>query len=401
MSNTFASTLMPRILAGALQVLREEVAFAKLMSKDYEGSAGHLGQQVSVAIPYAADTYDVTPAAVPPALTDSKFYSRLITINTWKGTRFSFTPKEAMEYDFGNSQYVPRSIAEAARAQARLINQSITALWTKIPNLVGNVSSRLFASNIDSLADTRTRLNYQLCPPENRVLVMSLEDENDAMKLDDVKRNPQMAGDHDVYRKALLGRIYDIDLVRDRDIATSGAAGTGITGTATCAATAKGSSTISVTMSGGGGDSLHFHDGDIFMISDDSTASSQLMRRQYANQGAVTIASAGTGTITLDHPLETTLAGTETLTVATGQGAGRVNIAGDLSGFGLVMRIPPSSIEGAPTIGPSIDMTDPVSGIPMKLTYLPGYHAAQWELSTLWGVDVVDWRRLTRDYSKT
>jgi len=401
MPNTFSAYLMPRILAGALQVLREEVAFAKLMNKDFEGSAGHLGQQVSVSIPYGQDIYPITPAQVPPALVDSKMYSRLITIDQWYGSRFHFSTKDMVEYDFGNSQFVPRQVAESARALARQINQTIAALWTKIPNLCGTVASRIFASNIDKLGDVRTRLNFQLCPDPNRVLLMSLLDENDAMKLDDVKKNPQMAGDHDVYRKAFLGRIFDLDMVRDRDVKTSGAAGTGIVGTATCAATAKGSSTISVTMSSGGSDALHFHDGDIFLISDDSTAADQLLRRQYAQQGVLSIASGATGTVTLDHPLETTLAGTETLSVATGQGAGTVNVAGDLSGFGLVMRIPPSSIEGAPTIGPSAEMTDPVSGIPLKLTYLPGYHASQFELSFLAGVDVVDWRRLTRVYSKT
>ena len=410
MANTFSSSLMPRILAGALAVLREEVAFAKNMSKDYEGAAGHLGQVVSVAVPTgAASTYAVTPAAVPPALTDATQNSRLITINNWYGTRFSFTPKEFMEFDFTNSKFVPNAIAEAARAQARLINQSIAALYTKIPNMAGTVSSRLFASNIDGLSDVRTRLNYQLCPDANRTFIMSLADENDAMKLDDVKRNPQMAGDHEVYRKAFLGRIYDIDLVRDRDVKTSGAAGAGKVGTATCAAVLKGATTISVTMSAGGSDSLALNAGDIFMIDGDPAttggdsvgAASQAYRQMYTTASVVSIGNGATGTITLDHPLPVALIGTETISIATGQGAGTVNIAGDLSGFGLVMRTPPSSIEGAPTIGLSVDMTDPVSGIPMKLSYLPGYHAAQWELSTLWGVDIVDWRRLTRVYSKS
>jgi hypothetical protein len=395
MSNSFASTLMPRILAGALQVLREEVAFAKGMNKDFEASAGHLGQQISVAIPYPAGTYDITPAAVPPALTDATQLARLISVTNWKGTRFSFTPKEMTEFDFGNSQYVPRSIAEAARAQARLINQSIAALWTKIPNVVGANDARLFASTINNLADVRTRLSYQLCPDEERALIMGLEDENDAMKLDDVKKNPQMAGDHEVYRKAMLGRIYDIDLIRDRDVVGAANSTANIAGTLTCANTALGSLTIVATATGG---DANLPDGTIIMLSDDSSASSNLVRRSYAVQGTTNIANTASGVITLDHPLEATIV-LPTVSIFPKQG-GRQNIAGQLAGFGLVMRIPPSSIEGAPTIGPSIDMADPVSGIPMKLTYLPGYHSAQWELSTLWGVDVVDWRRLLRVQSK-
>jgi hypothetical protein len=406
MSNSFATTLMPRILAGALEVLREEVAFAKRMNKDYEASAGHIGQQVSVAIPYPAGTYDVTPAAVPPALTDSNFLSRLITINNWKGTRFSFTPKDVVEFDFGNSQYVPKSIAEAARAQARLINQSITALWPKIPNIVGDNDARLFntTGKLGGLADARERLNFQLCPDNDRSLIFGLEDERDATVLDEIVKNPQMAGDHDVFRKAYLGKIYDIELARDRDIVTSSSAGT-ITGAVTVSNATKGATTLTLTtVASTGAVALNY--GDVFMISDDYNGgnTAAVLRRSYAvaDVAGVTIGAGTAGTVTLDHPLEVTLTGgANTITVYPKQGGCRQCIGGNLSGFGLVMRTPPSSIEGAPTIGPSIDMTDPVSGIPMKLTYLPGYHAAQWELSTMWGVDVVDWRQLLRVQSKT
>ncbi len=79
--------------------------------------------------------------------------------------------------------------------------------------------------------------------------------------------------------------------------------------------------------------------------------------------------------------------------------AGGRNLAFQPSAFGLVMRVPPMDIEGAPTFGEHAVMTDPLTGMSMKLSYLPGYHLAQWELSVMYGVKMIDPRKCAILYS--
>ena len=159
MSNTFATELMPRILAGALQVLREEMVVATKVTKDFNGAAGQLGQTVSVAVPQAMASYSITPAATPPALVDASFLAKTVTIDTWKGSRFNLSSTDMVNYNLQNSQIVPNQIAEAARRLSRDVNQAIFAKYTKIYGWAGNAAASLFASNVNNLADVDYRLD--------------------------------------------------------------------------------------------------------------------------------------------------------------------------------------------------------------------------------------------------
>lgn len=385
MSNTFSSSLMPRILAGALKVLREEMAIASRVTKDYNGAAGQLGQTVSVAVPYAMSSYSITPAATAPSLVDAQFAAKTITIDQWKGSRFHLSETDVVNYNVGNSQIVPNQIAEAARRLIRDVNQSIFAKYTKIAGWAGDVTTQLFTSSINNLAAVDYRLNYQLCPAENRVMLVTLAGRQAALQLDDVKKNPQLAGDQDAFRRASLGMIYGMDILHDRDVPTH-TMGTGFSAAYVNTAAAIYSESVAVRAATSGflavkaGDVVKFGTTEVY----------------YSVQSDVSLSAGESGTLTLDRPLESALTINTAVDDPTGHGSGVNFVAGDLQGFGLVMRTPGESIEGAPTLGPSLTMVDPQSGIPLKLTYLPGYHAAQWELSVLYGVDIVDQRRLCR-----
>jgi hypothetical protein len=388
MSNSFNSNLMPRILAGALRVLREEAVFAKMCTKDVSGAAGSLGQTVSIAVPSAQASYAITPAATAPSLVDATFVAKTVTIDQFRGSRFHLSTTDSVNYNLANSEIVPNQVAEAARKLARDVNQAIWGKYTKIYGWAGTATTNLFGSSINNLAAADQRLNQQLCPPDNRVLITTLAGRAAALQLDDVKKNPQLAGDPSAYRRASLGMIYGMEVFHDRDI-SSHTAGTGFSAAYINTAASIGGATIAVRAATGG--FLQLQAGDIFTVSSDTTV-------YYTSTSAISLAAGESGTITLDRPLDAALAINETLSTPTGFASGYNYIAGDLSGYGLVMRVPAAdgSIDGAPTLGPSMSMVDDVTGIPLKLTYIPGYHAAQWELSVLYGVDIIDGRRLIR-----
>ncbi|MEN6534293.1 MAG: P22 phage major capsid protein family protein, partial [Bryobacteraceae bacterium] len=323
MSNTFATELMPRILAGALQVLREEMVIASKVTKDYNGAAAQLGQTVSIAVPQAMDSYSITPAATPPALVDAKFLAKTITIDTWKGSRFHLTSADVLNYNAANSMFVPNQIAEAARRLARDVNQAIYAKYTKIYGYTGNALASLFASNINATAEVDYLLNFQLCPPSPRIMAVTLLGRQAALQLDDVKKNPQLAGDTEAFRRASLGMIYGMDVLHDRDVPTHDGSASNITGTPNIAANvAKYGTTVTVTANAT--QSANLVAGDVVRFTGGSGANVY-----YSVQDTLTLAANGTETIELDRPVETALTIADKMYLVSAANSAPQYIAGD------------------------------------------------------------------------
>lgn len=384
MSNTFNSSLMPRILAGALDVLREECVLATKCMKDFRNAAAQLGDTVTVAVPTAQAVTDITPAAVPPSLADTTYGVKQVTINKWKKSMFHMTTKEATEYQ--SQVIIPMQVQEAARALAYQLNSDILANYTSIYGYAGTAGTDPFASNVNPVVDVKRVLDFQKCPDGNRMLVVGHAEETAALKLTDL-RYFQYSGDKDAFRRGQVGTLFGINVFRDvqRPTHTAGSITTGLIAKAATAVAAGATSFAATTAASTGACDLKV--GDIIQI-----GSSAL--ETYTLTAVAVQASAATDvTLAISPGLRTALAGSEAITVKASHG---VNIACDPGAFAVVMRTPPNSIEGAPVYGPSMVMADPVTGIPLKLSYLPGYHAAQWELSMLYGTAVIDPRRAAR-----
>lgn len=378
MANTFSTELMPRILAGALEVLREEMALASKVTKDFNGAAAQLGQTVSVMKPVAQSAASVTPAATPPSLSDSTPGVQQITIDQWKATRFHMSTKEATEIQAG--VFVPNQIREAARALARNVNQYLFGKYKSFYGYAGTAGTNPFATNVNPAADVAEQLDYHLCPPEDRLLFINLAAQTAARKLTDL-RYALYAGDTEALRRGAVGRVFGMDVIADRDVPSHTA---GVPGGTPLVNGALAAGATSVAMDGGGAAGT-YKEGDVILLAGDSYP--------YVVTADVTLDGSGVGTLTVQPPIRTAIADNAAITL---KASHTVNLACDPKAFGLVMRVPDSSIVGAPTYGEHMSMTDPKSGIPLKLSYLPGYHAAQWELSILYGAAVIDARRGAR-----
>ena len=96
MPNTYDGELMPRIMAGALMVLREACPLAHLVEKDFDGAAAQVGQDVIITRPARVGTSDVVPAATPPAAVDTPVRKSKITLDKWKrADPFSLTTRDS------------------------------------------------------------------------------------------------------------------------------------------------------------------------------------------------------------------------------------------------------------------------------------------------------------------
>jgi hypothetical protein len=360
-----------------LEVLREEVFLASKVNKDFNGAAGKLGQTVSIAVPYALSVGDVTPGPVPPTPGDIQIASKTVTIDKWKKASFHMTEQEATYYQ--TSDIVPNQVAEAARALARTVNQALFGLYPKVYGFAGTAGTNPFGGsdkNVNPVADVRQRLSEQLCPENNRILLVGFEEEAAALKTEDLKRMMN-AGDSQALRKGVIGEVFGMTVLRDRDrpVHTAGT----LTSVTTDGATAAGAKLVAIKKGQGGAISLK--QGDIITFEGQT--------QTYAVQADLS----DDGDVAIEPALVTALVDGKAVSV---KATHNVNLAFEPNAFALVMRMPPTSIEGAPTLGPSAILADPVTGIPARLSYFPGYHLAQWELSILFGADIVDARRTAR-----
>jgi hypothetical protein len=363
---------MPRILGQALDVLTEEFWLASQTNKNFDGAAGQIGDNVVIAKPVANSTYSITPAATPPAFTDQTKDQVTLTIDTWKGSRFHFTSREAGQYRL--SDQVPNAIKEAARALAYQFNSDLWATYKGVYGYAGTAGTNPFATNVNPVADVRKVLNQQFCPEGERKLVLDYAAETAALQTDDLKKMLN-AGDANALRRGVLGNLFGFEVSRDFQVPTHTA----------------GTSSGHLINNGGG------YAAGIKTVTVDTGTGTMLVGDILTFAGVtgtyVVTSALAANSVSFEPGLAGAVADNAAVTV---KATHVVNLAFDPQAFGVVMKTPGDSIEGAPTIGPSMTMVHPKSGIPMKLSYLPGYHGGQWELSILYGVKLVDPRRAAR-----
>lgn len=362
--------LMPNILGAALDVLRQEAALATLVNKNFAGSAGSIGQVVNIAKAATLPVSNVTPAAVPPNLQDVAFGYTQITINQWKKAIFYMNEQDATFYQTG--VLIPLQIREAVRALAYQLNADIISTHTSIYGQAGTAGTNPFSVAVNPVADAKKILDDQLCPFNNRYMALGHVEVAAALKLVDLKYMLN-AGDSGALRKGAVGSLYGFNTFSDIQIPTF-TAGTDNQAYVTNGVQAAGISAITVVT--GAGTMIV---GDLLVITTGGVA------YQYVVTSALAAGSVG-----INPPLLVASGASDTVKVTGASTTYRRNLAFDPSAFGLVMRVPPTSIEGAPTLGQSMSMTDAATGMSLKLSHFPGYHANQWELSMMYGIALID-----------
>jgi len=371
MANDFA-VLVPKIISAALPVLREELRMAGAVAKDFSSAAAQKGTAVTIPVPVAMAAQDVTPGAYPANSTDLSPTSKTITINKWKqSTPFRITAKEGTESDLND--FTVKQIQESVRGVLKEINSDIFSKYTKIYGYAGTAGTNPFASSVNPAADARDVLNQQLCPDGNRWLAVGYDEETAALKLSDLK-TMMNAGDANALRNGVIGNLFGMNVFRDGQRPTH-TAGTG----------------ASYQINNGGG-----YAAGVKTVAVD-TGSGTLIVGDIVSFAGVT----GTYVVTSalsggSFSFEPGLAGAVADDAAvTKRATHKVNIAFDPMAFGLVARLPADDLLGR-SDGEHAAFVDPQTGFPLMISRYGVYHAQQWEVSALWGCELIDPRRAAR-----
>lgn len=369
MANTL-SVFQPKIIAAALQVLREEAILVKTVNRGYSDDAKQQGDAVTIPVPAASSAAAVTPAATPPAVVDLAPSSATITLNQWQGSRFNLTTRDMAT--IANGDFRKSQMAEAIRNVVNAINVTLWALYKKVPNFTGTAGTTPYASNTQGTTQVRKVLNRFLAPKEGRTLVLDYEAEAKALELDPF-RLAWNRGNGDTINSGVLGSPYGILHVSDSGVPQH-VAGTASAGTVSLGAVSAviGDTTLTLKMSSGTGTVVI---GDVFKV----------------NIGGIDYMFTATSAGTLDTTgvaisvFPTVPVAIPSTTAVTYLASHRVNLGYHYTTFGMASR--PLVKLAASEI--SEVMVDPETGLALKFMLMPGYHLEQYEVSCLWGVSEV------------
>ena len=181
------NNVLPKILARGLLALREQAVMPRIINMDYSTEAANKGDTIDVPIPSALTVSNVTPSNVLEAPADSSPTKVQIALNNWRKVNFHLDDKQVVEID-RNAHFMPMQMSEAVRALANDINGTILDKYKGVYGMAGTPGATPFASNVEAATGARQVLNEQLCPRDNRRMVLDFAAEAKALALPDFQR---------------------------------------------------------------------------------------------------------------------------------------------------------------------------------------------------------------------
>ena len=392
MANT-NTVLIPKVLYRGLMALRQRVIMPRLVNSDFSNDAVAKGTQIVIPLPVAVADQAVTPSNVLVAPTDVTLTSATLALDQWRHSKpVGLTDKEKTEID-ADANFLPMQMSEAIKGLANTLNAYIWGKYTTstsgVYGFISNPSAGAASAIIDPFASGTTDtsgvsaatnakrvLNAQLCPRQDRRGVLNFNAEAAMLDLGAIS-DAEKIGSPDVKIEGEIGRKFGIDWFAD-DHVPSHTVGTCFASTpadVTCKESeAKGSTAISILDAGAG----TLVAGDIFTIAGDSqtyvvTGSSAPYTLHASNDTQVSI---------LPHLKVAVSGGGQVITV---KNSHVVNMVFHRDAFGFAMRVLEMDVTGRQVM----TMTDPVSGITLRLMVTPQHYQTTWSFDILYGAALV------------
>ncbi|MDH5559419.1 MAG: hypothetical protein OEY59_01030 [Deltaproteobacteria bacterium] len=375
------SALVPTILARGLRVLRNRVLMTRMINLDYSREARQKGDTIDIPIASARTATDVVPAAVSSDPENSNISKVQVTLNNWKKANFGLTDSE-MGRISANKDFLPLQMEEAFQALASKINQSVFSEYKGIYGYVGTAGTTPFGTGIEvkSATDARKLLNLQKSPREKRRAVLDFDAEAQALGLAPFS-DAEKTGSSDTKITGEIGRKFGIDWFADDDVPTHSAGtvgGDGTTATVIKSATPHALAVKSLSVTVGATNGLNLFQGDILTIAGDS--------QTYVVTADVSQSAGLDVSIAIEPGLKVALSGSEEIQCKQSH---VVNLAFHRDAFALAMRAPGEGVSELVQRPNSFTISDPYSGLVMRLEIIDQYKQTMWELDALWGVKLV------------
>jgi len=363
------SEILPKILARGLITLREQAVMPRLVNGSYSDEAAMKGDTIDVPIPTGNSATDVTPAPVYSSATSVTPAKVQVSLDNWKKSNFYLSDKDLTEID-RNAHFMPMQMAEAIRALANVVNEDIHAEYKGIYGYTGTAGITPFGSTVTDATNSRKVLNQQRAPRTDRRGVLDYDAEANALALSPFSDADKVMS-AEVKIDGEIGRKFGIDWVADDAVVTHTA------GTASAitvgSATAAGASSIELTATGAGS----ILEGDIFTIAGDT--------QTYVCKASAALTSTGDTSVSIDPPLVANVS-SEAVTL---KASHVVNLAFHRDAFAFANRPLVSNSTDLALGSEIMSMTDPMTGITLRVEVSRQYKQVTWEFDILWGAKLV------------
>ena len=211
--------LMPRIVSRGLLRLRETAILPRLVNSSLSAEAAQRGDSIKVPVSAPVTASDVVPShqmAAPPATTMSAVS---VSLDHWKRAAFHLTDRGMLQIE-AQSSFIPLQMTEAITALANAVNQSVLDLHPLIPKSIGAPGQTPFQSEPESspevwhggraAIEARKQLNLAAAPKSGRFAIIDYEMEANALGLPQF-HEAQKAGSASVPLDGEIGRKFGID----------------------------------------------------------------------------------------------------------------------------------------------------------------------------------------------
>ena len=373
MSNSI-NNILAKILARGLLALREQAIMPRLVNGDYSAEAAEKGDTIDVPIPSAVTATDVTPSNTPPTPSDSAPTKVQIPLDNWKKADFFLTDKEMVEID-RNAHFMPMQMSEALRSLANVVNEDIHAEYAGVYGYTGTAGTTPFASTVTDATNARKVLHQQRAPRSERRGVLDFDAEANALALPPFA-DAEKTGSTMVKIEGEIGRKYGIDWFADDAVMTHTAGTLQAAGALVGSTTAAGATSLDVQSASAVGD---IEIGDIFTIAGDT-------QTYVAGNNVTTIVSGTAQSVSINPPLSAQATSGAAITIV---GTHVVNMSFHRDAFAFANRPLVASMQDLALGSQIVSMTDPQTGITLRLEVSRQYKQVVWEFDILWGAKLV------------
>lgn len=373
-ANVF-TTILPNLTTAFQRVAQERAPLPAIAQTDFRQEEAAVNQVVTIPIAPAVagrnrtEEFAVTDAAARTVT------SRSIAITKDREYPFALTGDDFIRMQ-QNPEYIPLSVTQALRQWRNEVHGDLADLHvgaagyysTLTPSsgaALGTAGTTPFASDISAIVQAEKLLNDSLAPLDGRYLMIDTAAKQNLGLLGQLTKQNE-AGTADLLRRGIVGQLAGFNVVWGNDV-RSGAtiAGSGYLVNGTPAA---GATSIPVDTGTGA-----IPAGTVVAFAGDAV-----------NRYVVATAYAGgAGNITLTSGLVNAIADNSALTLS----AGRRNMAFHREALGLAIRLP--RLPDGGDMGDHQVITDPETGIQVRMSVYKGKGLNLYAISSAWGVQVV------------
>lgn len=373
-------TLMPLIVARGLLHFRERAILPRLVNSSFSSDAARRGDAIDVPISSPVAVSDVTPGKTFTGnIPDTSISSVSITLDNWKRAAFYLTDDEMAKIE-SSADFIPMQMAEAIHALAGAVNQSIIDMHKLIAHGLGLPGEIPFQPMPSSLADVkdwhgvtcaiqaRRFMNKAAAPKTGRFAIIDYDMEANALGLPQF-HDADKAGTTSVPMEGEIGRKFGIDWFSSDLLPNAG----NDVGEVSIAKTNQEDATeITVNARHGA-----INPGDSFVIKNDDN---QIVHRV---KSVVAASNTAHAKITLHKPIGQAL---NTSHKVIFKSSHKVGLVLHRDAVALAMR--PLSAAGLESglNGQIMSVSDPQTGLSLRLEVTRQYKQTMWEFDVLWGV---------------